>query len=977
LLHVPKPLNKRLKVSLIIISFSPLQFQVYNTILRKYPIGDFEFFEKSKNLFSTTIFVLVSAIQKLSRVTKHSADLRLYRGLGGTVLLPEAFSVMDEYGCTGFTEWGFMSTTSSKQIAIDYSGVKNNGSLPIVLEIRGGSIDRGACIQVFSQYPRELEYLFVPCSFLEQESDQYVEVTPDGIVIVIPVRINANLKTKTVDDYREQQKELHISSFRYLIDEIKEQISANEIMAKAEQRLALDSTRSSHTVESFLNNIVDKCNNVYSRHQAVNAEDFIHDKKFRKMVLEMVDVRMMAMSKLQEWLDNTSSSFIAYRMNAELRTVHRRRITFLAHQLAASSPDSKIKFALDLCTAKGLIIDSVNEENDLGESPLMAAAAEGRSVGDLKILVDAKADLTASRPDGVCAMWLAAQFGHIHCIKVLEEMKARIDQVSKDGTSPVSIAAQMGNTQCVALLVELKADINKVNEKLQTPLHQAAMNGKSEIVLLLAKHRADINQKVASGETALVLAQNNHHEECVKLFKEFGGDVLLPEPEAQLQHPKKLIISTGDISDVDGLFALVEYRKTGADVLFIMNYPAYIGINAAGSDVSYEAKNPGLGFKYSVEDVSLNVPAKVSDSEDYQRLRARYDGLSTADKMKAALTDVAFEIVVRIWNEGEAEIGRLFFCIGGINSVNPFSPEAVKNELCAYSKLISAPSKKLSTVEGTIYVHDKSDPCNINLSDYAEIFMDFNGPMSFFHDGWREKLSDPCVVRNIKGVFIMGGVFASEKPSTSPAIPGKLNRFSSATMNQLYHPQRTADFFSFLQTYKIPAFVVANNRVMDFVTCDEGTKRMNTRGVEGFLVSNNLHGNFLKQVALAHYTSFYEPPRKPFDYYTAVALTATMHCSANLALWKSSRLFYSGVYGLALISECESWEATRKLYASNIDVSSRDEDIPSAKAAKENFRKELAIMSKLDVMASLPVTSVAFKDCKQSNQFKIELYLEN
>lgn len=39
---------------------------------------------------------------------------------------------------------------------------------------------------------------------------------------------------------------------------------------------------------------------------------------------------------------------------------------------------------------------------------------------------------------------------------------------------------------------------------------------------------------------------------------------------------KKLIITTGDISDVDGFIALAEYAKSGADVLFIMNYPAYL-----------------------------------------------------------------------------------------------------------------------------------------------------------------------------------------------------------------------------------------------------------------------------------------------------------------------------------------------------------------------------------------------------------------
>ncbi len=41
--------------------------------------------------------------------------------------------------------------------------------------------------------------------------------------------------------------------------------------------------------------------------------------------------------------------------------------------------------------------------------------------------------------------------------------------------------------------------------------------------------------------------------------------------------------------------------KTGADVLFIMNYPAYIGEESA--DVSYHTKHPGLGYKYTSDQV--------------------------------------------------------------------------------------------------------------------------------------------------------------------------------------------------------------------------------------------------------------------------------------------------------------------------------------------------------------------------------------
>jgi hypothetical protein len=247
--------------------------------------------------------------------------------------------------------------------------------------------------------------------------------------------------------------------------------------------------------------------------------------------------------------------------------------------------------------------------------------------------------------------------------------------------------------------------------------------------------------------------------------------------------------------------------------------------------------------------------------------------------------------------------------------------------------------------------------------------------MSFFHGVWRERLSDQCVVRNIRGAFITGGVWASEQPSNSPSIPGTLNRFSSATMNQLYHPQRSADFFAFLRNCQIPAFVVANRSVMNFETCDQGTSKLNSSGIEEFLESNDLRGGFLRQVALAHYTSADNSPREPFNYYTAVALTAALSCCpAAQVPWRSGQqLFYSGVYGLALLSASESWEATRSLYASQVDVASKDEDTEMERDRKDSFRRELAAMAKLDVMESLQVSSVGFKALDRSRRFRVEL----
>jgi hypothetical protein len=132
------------------------QFQVYNTVLRRFPVQDFQVFERGGNLFSTTIHVLVSAVQKIARVMKLPEGLLLYRGLGGLMDLPQYFWKHDVHGCRGYMEYGFMSTTSNKSIAIQYSGVVEGRPHAMLLQMSVGSVDRGACIAPFSQYPAEV-----------------------------------------------------------------------------------------------------------------------------------------------------------------------------------------------------------------------------------------------------------------------------------------------------------------------------------------------------------------------------------------------------------------------------------------------------------------------------------------------------------------------------------------------------------------------------------------------------------------------------------------------------------------------------------------------------------------------------------------------------------------------------------------------------------------------------------------------------
>jgi hypothetical protein len=170
-----------------------LQFVNYNVALRRFPEEKYAVLKSANNFYTTTIFVLASAVQKLSRVTSIEPGMRLYRGISADVELPKLLNERDEHGCTGFTEWGFMSTSVDMKVALRYSkanksiGHKQRSTLLVFI---AGSVDRGADIRAFSQYPHEKEFLFVPCSFVERVGQGTIHIDPDlGIVNKVPVKV--------------------------------------------------------------------------------------------------------------------------------------------------------------------------------------------------------------------------------------------------------------------------------------------------------------------------------------------------------------------------------------------------------------------------------------------------------------------------------------------------------------------------------------------------------------------------------------------------------------------------------------------------------------------------------------------------------------------------------------------------------------------------------------------------------------------
>jgi hypothetical protein len=425
--------------------------------------------------------------------------------------------------------------------------------------------------------------------------------------------------------------------------------------------------------------------------------------------------------------------------------------------------------------------------------------------------------------------------------------------------------------------------------------------------------------------------------------------------------PNTLIISTGDVSDVDGFFALAEYAKTGASVLFIMNYPSY---TQRGID-TFKENEFGLGYTYNEE--TFLQQSEVFKDTDKARLYHTIKQSFKFFNMYTALTTMAIQMANKIWIESGGKTDKFFFCIGGINSINPFNADKLKNELYVYANEIFS---AMTTIPRTI---NFLTPYEIEdlITRSSDIYMDFNGSMAFYDHFWNKILEAAARMQKLKAVVMMGGVYSDKVPLTMPAIPDTLNRLSCATMNQLYHPERTGNFFIMLNRYNVLTIAVANNDVGDLATFTDAQKQKKTdSGWKAFLLNNNLKSAFLQEITSAYYNSQYNPPRKPFDYYTAQIMKHLIN--HDTIIYHDKCMHFNSKYGTTIISARghSSSQAVNE-YTSKIDTKEAAGDSEFIQTKKQNFAKEISILPGLNWM-TLDIKTCSFN---MSENFKLDVVL--
>jgi len=479
---------QRVEVIAIVLYTGPL-FQVYNTVLRRFPKPMYEVFEQADNLFSTTIHVLVSAIQKVARVMPPPEGLTLYCGLGGLMELPDTFWSYDSTGVRGYMEWGFRSTTSNKAIAIQYSGAKEGRPLAMVMEIPVGSVDRGACIREFSQYPAEVEYLWVPCSYIEPTGQVSIQVIAEGVVKFVPVRMNANLKALTIEALLGQKKKMHLGTFLLNLDETRHELEDTFNNGGAEQRFqdsdtskCLENMKNATDVVRFIHG---QCVEVYNFQESLPGEEFANDVRYRQLICQMLDTKKYAISKLLWWLEDPSMTLQDMGMSgcqyttdkaSQLKAAHYGRLVFLDSKLKELPEGSKEQraMAVKVCRAHGWLAGSVTDENDRGETAfLQATMGDDTSFDQLSFLKLAGCDINHISKDKETALSRAVNRGDQGRVKMLHTLGTDMNCVVNGIVTMVMLAVTKTDYGMVRLLVDLKSEPKQGRVYRQNPIEIA------------------------------------------------------------------------------------------------------------------------------------------------------------------------------------------------------------------------------------------------------------------------------------------------------------------------------------------------------------------------------------------------------------------------------------------------------------------------------------------------------------------------
>jgi ankyrin repeat protein len=452
-------------------------FQSWNDVLRKMPFkgtsaGD-RLMKQSdaapKNRYTTSILVLVSSVLKLSHHTRIPKGRIVFRGLGRTRLGREWFN-KNARGVSSGVELGFMSTTQSRAVAMEYSGFKG-GELGTIFEFGVGAVDLGAQLDSLSQYPGEGEILFPPLSHLEVIGYPKVEIRDKVPVLVVSVKVNINQKAMTIDEILRRRKH-----------------TVTALIEGVENEIAFDS-------QIFTSNPWPEAE-FKSKIQLLTARDdefFNVDNNFKDALDEILSLKKKT---IIQFVRNELKDAGPTKRENTLRDAASRGKAVIAEALVSMGVDvkcrdsdekTKLIFAAErghTATVTAMLRANIEAVDTDDWTDVILADLKGR-MKTVTALLSLGSDVNAADIEGKTAVVYAAENGHSATVMALHELGANINAADNDGFTAVMYAAMNGHTATVTALHELGANINAAHNNGNTAVMLAALNGHTATVTAL------------------------------------------------------------------------------------------------------------------------------------------------------------------------------------------------------------------------------------------------------------------------------------------------------------------------------------------------------------------------------------------------------------------------------------------------------------------------------------------------------------
>jgi len=311
-----------------------------------------------------------------------------------------------------------------------------------------------------------------------------VEVMHGGLVTVLSVRVNVNIKTETVEELVAKKKSMHIAAMKAMIDDLGADLKSISESKEFLERVRADTSMLYCKSSEVVNDILQQCRSVLERHEERDALEFVNDNIYRCLVMQLLDCKSWAKEKLQLWLHDQAEYWKgSFGIKKETLVASHRMWLALQRRLIARAASESLaaQASTAFLHAQGLILQNVNEVTFDDEAIVRAAGASGWSFESILALKVAGGDLNSIYSDG----WTALLYGTFvfvfvsHFLFLLKLMSIA--------------AARYGATSTVSALIECGADITARNRQDESAIILASRSGIASAIKILVAAKADPN----------------------------------------------------------------------------------------------------------------------------------------------------------------------------------------------------------------------------------------------------------------------------------------------------------------------------------------------------------------------------------------------------------------------------------------------------------------------------------------------------